>query len=418
MNTFRFISLKKATMLFLPLFFLSAVLFTACKEDETPEEAYFYIENVTTGLTVPAQGVTSPRYVVRSNRPWKIAPLQESSWIKAFPEEGEDDGIFEFTVTENKTFESRLADIAFIVGDQEFPVLFRIEQAGNVPYISVDQAGTGVSIPAAGGSVEIKITANVDWQYSIDDDSWITSHEKTKTGVIIAAPENFEPERTLTLTVTSPEHPEVSAKIVVTQSDGSVMLEENFNWLAYGNAIPYETSGEKRYDTWTEAEKARGWYSTPVTTANNEQLCYARQGFVKLGKTDFGGDLISPKLARIKGTVNIKVTFKAAGYISAGSATASTGAKDDNLLKIFVLGAGTASVESFIINNYPNDKGADNAGVVNNIWADDRAYTFTVTGATSETQIKFMGGEDYSLKGIGQGKNRIFLDDIKVELIN
>lgn len=193
-----------------------------------------------------------------------------------------------------------------------------------------------------------------------------------------------------------------------------VILEEDFSWLSYGNAIPYETSGEKRYDTWTTEEKERGWTSTVVT--GSEQLCYARVGFVKLGKTNYAGDLISPKLSAINGTANVKVSFKAAGYISAGSTT-SNGTKDDNLLKIIIQGGGTTDTEKFTINNYPNDKKADKEEVKNDIWAEDRAYSFTITGATSETQIQFMGGEQFDLKDIGKGKNRIFLDDIKVTTI-
>jgi hypothetical protein len=50
--------------------------------------------------------------------------------------------------------------------------------------------------------------------------------------------------------------------------------------------------------------------------------------------------------------------------------------------------------------------------------APEATRTFTITGATSETQIKFLGN-DYDLR-IGVvtiNKNRIFLDDIKVEII-
>lgn len=41
---------------------------------------------------------------------------------------------------------------------------------------------------------------------------------------------------------------------------------------------------------------------------------------------------------------------------------------------------------------------------------------FVLTISTSETQIRFLGG-DLDLVGVGQGENRIFLDDIKVKII-
>jgi len=51
-----------------------------------------------------------------------------------------------------------------------------------------------------------------------------------------------------------------------------------------------------------------------------------------------------------------------------------------------------------------------------NIWDPERAYSFIITDATSETQVSFLGGE-FSLKGVEKGKNRIFLDDIQVKII-
>ena len=102
------------------------------------------------------------------------------------------------------------------------------------------------------------------------------------------------------------------------------------------------------------------------------------------------------------------------GYLTAGA-----GAKDDNILKVFALNAGTVEGEGiFTIDNFPNNRGDDEAGVINDAWAPEVAErTFTIKGATSETQIKFLGG-DYDLRGVGQGKNRVFLDDIKIEIVD
>lgn len=413
MNTFRFINIRKTGVLFIPLFFFSVVLFTACDNDEKQGDAYFEIEEAPTGFTVGANGGESPKYVVRSNRPWQVLAQEENDWVRAFPNEGDDDGIFRFIVQENRTINKRIANFSFIVGGAEQPMLFRIEQQENIPFIKIDKGDEGVNIPAAGGQAVINIDANVDWEYSIVGDNWLESHKREGEKIIIVASQNIDAERELTLRLTSPSESDLAAEIVITQSSVSVILEEDFNWLAYGNAIPYETSGEKVYGGWTEAEKARGWSSTPVETAADkfEQLCYARQGFVKLGKTNWGGDLISPKLEKIEGTANVKVTFKAAGYISAG------GAVDDTILKIEILGAGSSvTTEIDVKDNIPNNRAQDAEGRVNDIWDPARAYSFVITGATSETQIKFLG-RDYDLNGVGQGKNRIFLDDIKVELI-
>lgn len=369
MKSYSFSYMKKNAVTLLSVFLMFSVIFISCKEEEiAPEAPYFNIEGGPTGLVSPVKGITQS-YVVRSNRPWQIIPKEDNDWVKVFPDEGEDDGIFKFIVEENMGFDPRTINFAFVVDGQEQPVLFRIEQEKNVPFIVIEGAEEGLSIPSVGGEILVSINANVDWNYSIDDESWLTGHEKSGSQVKISAPQNLGPRRSITLTITAQDDPELFSEIVVTQSSGSVILEENFNWLAYGNAIPYETSGEKRYDTWTQEEKDRGWYSTPVEATKGEQLVYARQGFVKLGKTNFGGDLISPKLG-IDGTVNVRVTFKAAGYISAG------GAIDDKILRVFALGAGETSVNEIIIENIPNSRAQDEAGVDNNIWDPTRAYFF------------------------------------------
>lgn len=391
------------------IFILLGITVISCdKEEKVSGEPFFEIEGNHERLEADVESVTQ-RYVVRSNRPWKISLKEASDWVRVFPDEGEDDGIFRIIVQENIDFNSRSAE--FIIDVEGLTSkTFRVEQEGNVPFIVIENGDDGVNIPSMGGKTSIDVFSNVDWNYSIDDESWLNSHEKKGSSVILSADRNTGEKRSAIVTINSPSFPDLSKEVVVTQSSGAVILEENFDWLTYGNAIPYETAGEQRYDLWTQDEKDRGWYSTPVESSSGQQLCYARQGFVKLGKTNFGGDIISPKL-EIDGVANVKVTFKAAGYISAG------GAIDDNILRVAALGAGSASVSELIIDNIPNSRAQDDAGIINDIWDPARAYSFTISDATSETQIQFLGGA-YELTGVGQGKNRIFLDDVKVEIID
>ncbi len=94
---------------------------------------------------------------------------------------------------------------------------------------------------------------------------------------------------------------------------------------------------------------------------------------------------------------------------------------DDNVLKVSVIGPGTVSQEQFIIDNwpvYPADEGTHTDYCIGMWSAPEATRTFTITGATAETQIKFLGN-DYDLRAtvVTINKNRIFLDDIKVEII-
>ncbi len=384
------------------------ILVTACKEEEHfSGDPYFNIEDNPTGISADFEG-DSKSYVVRSNRPWKIVAREENDWVDVFPAEGERDGIFTLTVKNNPTFETRSVDYAFMVDGEEQPVYFLVEQAASIPYITLkDQEN--VSIQSSGGEIVINVLSNVNWSYTIENNTWLSEVHVSESEIRLLASKNTGLERSELLTISSEQYSDLDQQILISQQPGNILLVEDFNWLKYGSVVPYEYSDAVRYDNWTQEEREKGWTVTPNEYSKNEPLCYACNGYVKLGKTKYGGDLISPKL-NIDGTVNLKVTFKSAVYISSG------GNVDDRVLNVSVLGAGESDISQFTIDNVPNSKAEDDAGVLNDIWAEDRAYTFTVTGAKSDTQIKFLGG-DYDLQGVGQGKNRIFLDDIKIEII-
>ncbi len=406
--------MKRTALIILPLFLLSLFLLSSCKEEPLVEDPYFSIEGDPTGLTVDKASKTET-YVVRSNRPWQIVNKEGVDWIKAFPDKGEDDGIFKIIVDANETFFTRISNFAFVVDGTEQPVLFRVEQSGSEPYITPHEP---VSIPAAGGEVFVDVVSNVDWTYSLDDDTWLSEVSVTSEKITFNAQENesIDP-REVTLTLTATDFPEVVETVVLTQSPGTVVLEEDFSWLSYGNVIFYNTTGETRIDNWTQEQLDMGWTSTinTVDGSGSTAMLYARTGFVKLGKTSYGGDLISPPLSKLDGTQDVTVTFKAIPYMT------KAGTMDDNVLKVSVIGPGTVSQEQFIIDNwqvYPEDEGTHTDYCIGMWSAPEATHTFTITGATAETQIKFLGN-DYDLRPtvVTINKNRIFLDDIKVEII-
>lgn len=416
MKTNSFFSLKYAGLIILSLLLFSlGLIFIACNKEEDKGEPYFTIEGDPTGLTVTTAAKTQS-FVVRSNRPWQIVAQGEGDWVKAFPAEGEDDGIFKMIVTQNDLFDPRVMDFAIVVDGEEQPVLFRVEQAANVPFITITEATSGVLLAGTGGTCNINITSNVAWTYSLADASWLTEVSKTANKVTLSAGLNAGEDRSTVMTVTSVDYPSVTATVTISQATGVIIMDERFIWLT-GSAfqIFYLTTDAIRYDSWTAEQLAHGWTSTPNTFSSSQPLLYACTGSVKLGKTNYGGDLISPKLI-LDGTKDVKVTFKAVPYMT------KTGTKDDNYLNISVLGAGTPSVNQFVIDNWPDYPVATDdiiSAYCTAFWnnADTIATrTFTITGATSETQIKFLGG-DYDLTTVGAKKNRIFLDDIKVEII-
>lgn len=418
MKTNNLFTMKSAGTLLLSLFVAALLFFSCQKEDEKEKgDPYFTIEGDPTGLTVTTAAVTK-NFVVRSNRPWQVVAQSEENWIKVFPAEGEDDGIFKIIVNENATFNPRTVKYAFVVDGVEQPVLFTVTQDKAIPYLTVTDIVAGKNINQAAQDLKINVKANVAYTYA-SDAAWFT-FKKADVGTtgtdltFSATANNATKSRIANVSFTCAQFPNLNAKMVVTQegkSEGIVVLFEDFSWLAYGSAVFYTTTGETRIDSWTTEQKNKDWTSTvnTVTGSGTTPLCYARQGFVKLGKTAYGGDLISPKLSAITGTKDLLVKFKAVPYMTA------SGTKDDNTLIVSVIGPGTVGTSTFTIDNWPNY--ATDPGCTA-IWEDISAErSFTIKGATSETQIKFLGW-DYNLVGVGAGKNRIFLDDIKVLIPN
>lgn len=400
---------------------LSLASLTACSDDDSVA-AYAAIENTSTAFSGDFNAADYP-VTVRSNRPWQVklissapgASVSDTSWVRPFPAEGDKDGIFHLIVKENTGFEARSAKYALVVDGSEYPVAITVDQAAAVPSITVGNGKDSVNAPAAGGAITLAVKANVpDWTCSVDEESasWLRldsiGHDAT---VYLTAQKNLDVARTGTLHFTSASQPSANHDVHIVQASAGVIIKEDFSWLHYGTDITYNTDGQVRVDYWTDAEKAHGWTSTPVAESSNQPLLYGCLGFVKLGKTNFAGDLISPALTALEGqTANVTVTFKACGYVSAG------GTLDDNDLYVSVIGPGKVSVSKFTIDNYPNSTKLEH-GANYNVWAPAIAErTFTVTGATKDTRIKFMAGQSYSLKGVGKGKNRIFIDDVTVKV--
>lgn len=407
MNKNNFSSILRPGTIVVALLMTVASMLQSCDDDEASAPASFSIEGNPTGLTSGVAGKTES-YVVRGSGSWKIVQKEEGDWVKVFPSEGKDDGIFKITVSANAGFEERLMNLAFVVNGEEQPVLFRVEQSANTPYITVPEK---ITIPAAGGNIDVAVTSNVAWSYTLSSGAWLTEVSKTANKVTLNAALNKAfASRTVTMTLTATGIPSLSKTVTLEQSPGTVVLEEDFSWLAYGSAVPYTTTGETIVTNWTTEQQAKGWTSS-LNPVSNDRPLYARQGFVKIGKTGYGGDLISPKLSSLVGTQKLKVTFKAAAYVSAAGTVI-----DSRVLVIDVLGAGTPSVTTIMVENVPNTQPQNDAGVVNDIWANDRAFSFTVTGATADTQIRFLG-KAFDLRAETPTTNRIFLDDIKVEVI-
>lgn len=399
------------------------VLFSSCKKDNAERTGSFSLKDNPTSLVATAEGI-SETFTVISSGSWKVEPLTDAKWVSIDPMEGTGNGTFTINVLKNTTIDDRSLILTFMVDGKRPNISLKIEQEGKSeddieepPFLIVD-GDPILEAKAEGITGEYTIRSNGAWKIeTLTEESWVSVSPEEGSGdgtfsITVAKNELFE-SRTMELAFLL-NGVKQSNLFTINQEQasetGNVIFHEDFSWLTYGNGIFYETSGEKRIDSWTSEEMAKGWTSTVNTIegSGNQALVYARQGFVKLGKTSYGGDLISPKFSDVKGTKNLEVKFKAIPYQT------KAGARDGTLLKVNIIGPGTINKEEFTIDNWP-DYDLDPSST--DAWKESKAErSFTITGATAETQIRFLGG-DFDLRApANPNKNRIFLDDIIVKV--
>ena len=391
-----------------------SLFFYSCKEENT-ENGFFTIQDNTGVMEVVAAG-SSKTFNVQSSGNWKVEPLRKEQWVKVEPMEGNGDGTFTVTVAKNAALESRDLQLFFTVDGKLQNATLKIAQSGGIQggengesYIHFDGNPTNLEVPEGGATQNIVLRATGKWKIEVEDQpDWISFSQLEGMGdtpLTMVVNGNTSNARTARILFYLNDVKQ-SFELPVSQ-DGTIFVED-FNWLVYGSPVFYTTDGEKIITSWTAAETARGWTSSP--SADGSKPVYARTGFVKLGKTNFGADIISPKLSRVQGTKDLLVKFKAVPYKTAA------GTLDDTRLTVHIIGPGTIDVSTFKIDNWP-DYSVDPTCTA--IWQEARTQrSFVITGATSETQIRFMGG-DFDLRqesGAPINRNRIFLDDIVVTI--
>lgn len=394
--------------------------FSGCKDNDDPVgDPYLTFENIEGTINVSKAGITQAKrkaVTVRSNSPWKVSleNPDDASWLHFFIDEGEDDGIIYYWVDKNSTFDQREGKITLSDNGKVLNSLDIVQEA-DVPNITVKDGSNGFTIAPEGSVLKVAIDANISWKASLTPEvSWARITNVTEDSIFVTIDKNEEDERTVNLSLVGEgEHSGVSTTALITQKDESLIFNDNFSWLQEGDEKPTYETPEIRIDLWNDAEKAMGWQSLAT-------LAYGGRGYVKLGKTNYNGDILSPALTKLKKPTNVKVTFQSMGYVSA------SGVKDASVVKVGVVGPGevngddvkTISIKGatyrcvrFVNTVFPNSQ-KNEYGEDYDPWAQPESYhSFTITGATSETRIIFVGGDAWNSV---KGKNRVFLKSVEV----
>jgi hypothetical protein len=406
---------------------LSVAGLTSCEEKGKTYsgDPYFMIEGDPTGLSATLEA-TSASFTVRSNRPWKVVAKSEQTWVKAFPEEGDEDGIFKIIITKNTRIDARTADFAFVVEEKEQPTLFRVEQEAHPPFLS---ASTMVPVIKQGGTVTVSVDANVDWNHSLTGGSWLTELEVTPAGLLFqATPNNTGEAREALLEITPvlPEYIALAATVTVRQESeqtddgkatGYVYLDDKFDWVIpfngprdieeYNETGDAVVTGTLNMYTYPPPGGAAGdlrnaFIAEGYTDINAaQQSLYFASHYVKFGKTNVqtGIQRNIPDIDAGKAT-NVLLTFDATPCI--------TGSKnfDQVLLIVELDGPGSVGVDDAITKTSPElDIQLTNGAPV---W-EWKPQAVVLYGVTANTKVTIKTNKS----GAADGTFRWYMDNLK-----
>lgn len=213
---------------------LSVFVLSSCDDDDDKNQGapYFSIEGEPTGISVSSEAINQ-KFTVRCNRTWTVVAQDSYNWVRAFPNEGEDDGIFEIRVSRNKTIMERSAFFAFFVDGEEQPLLFRVDQEAAAPSLLVTPSPL-IIVPTMGGELKIDISANVDWEYTVVADSWLQLiGEHADSLVFTVQPNNSGVAREATISFMATDRQYADLDVVATIQQASEKIDD-------GKAVGYE----------------------------------------------------------------------------------------------------------------------------------------------------------------------------------
>jgi hypothetical protein len=395
---------------------IAALLFAACDSGSSDDNAQFLIVSHDELTIIPDGGVST--VTVECNADWSSALTGGDSWLTA-------DKIatgVRLTAQSNTSQPGSRTATLTVSGAATTRTIAISQASAFKPFLSVPKTEFDVYFTNTPLTVAVNTNSD-DWISSCDAD-WLKL-EKVTGGLKVTATKNLENLEARTAVISIILY-DAGANIPVNITQLPIFTDD-FSWVGVSadgttnaDAYPPTSTNEKRFEVWqTNYGTDNGWTSTKVKDEGTsvQPWVYSRFKYAKMGKTRVSGDLITPKLSIIEGTKNILVSFKAACYLSAG------GAADYQDFAVEVIGAGTitaikkiggqkgtptdrlpssgkltATGALFVIGNYNNP----DASTRPNWYGDDydmfapeiAERSFVVTGATSETQIRFIGGPD------------------------
>lgn len=185
----------------------------------------------------------------------------------------------------------------FTVDGQKQDVPYTIDQAADVPAVTIANAENGYKVLATGGQLKVPVSHNIEWTTLLKDEmnqqpTWIKIDSCGTDSIYLSLEKNTDDTRSAILTCTGVgEYASVTSSTIITQANAGIYLNDRFDWMQEGKEDYYYNYPEQGIAVWTEEELSHGW----TTLATSNPCLYGGLGYLKLGKTNVAGDVLSPK---------------------------------------------------------------------------------------------------------------------------
>jgi hypothetical protein len=337
---------------------------------------------------------------IDASETFKAVSNQDWCFVQAYNHKNNN---LRITVYKNELAQDRSATIT-LTAEGVGPATITISQRAAEPFVVVSNKSVSLDANITKFSLDI----NCNTLFDVTLPSWINNDGDNIPSIgenifHFIAQKLVVGERSGNIVITSREYPSLKQTVSVRQVNHVLpIIDDNFDWAKIAEGAVTTVGSTANEVKITNLTSTNGWTS-------NER-CWARGGYFRLGQTSYAGTLTSPSFASLTEATDVNVSFKAARWVSSSNALDYF-----HEFTIEIVGSGTPSQKSFTIDNYSGSN--PNAA----LWQDDPAatYTFTITGANADTQVKFIGGPSETLPATAGGATKIgrmLIDDFRVSL--
>lgn len=409
--------MKKA----LPLL-LAAVLLTCCgsssKNNTTPDTPSPEITLSTQSISLSEEGETKT-VSVKVNTSFAISVDQNWLTVSAgsvFTGES----VLNVTAKENVSGAARSANIVFTCNTpgSDKKATIQVSQAALIPQITLTPAA--IDFPEEGGSVEVEMTANTNWDIASDGKYWYsvnrTAAAKGTSKLTVTAIRNFsEQDRTGTITFTSGDK---TMQLPVSQAAGTPI--EDGAYVPEGYTLVWHDEFEES----TVAPDMWRFENWPARFVNNELQRYvpndARTAFVKDGVLNIraiksGNEILSARMntkgswkyAYIEGRLKLpkgKGTWPAFWMMPDDQSLGWPACGEIDIME--EVGADPNQTSSSIhCNAYNHVKNTQKTAARNTPGAEDEFHIYAIEWTENEIRTYVDGELLLTFRNDGQGKN-------------